>query len=309
MLYYLAQSGFIDLSSLAGLATQWKLTLVATLLFIIGTCIQALRLKILIKARAMLLSSMAAIRLTFIGLFFSTYLPGATGGDLIKIYYASKGNPGRRTEVITILLLDRFIGLFSLISLPVLLAPFYFELISMYAPLQWLLGATTAISFCIIIATVIGIKIEIEQSALFRWIGSLGSIGKLITKVLLTVHAYRHHLPAIFTALLMSYLLQLMMVGIALIMAYAMIPSGAVKEMLLLIPMAYPANMIPITPGGLGVGEAAMETLFNLCQLDGGSEISLGWRLTMILSGLLGLLFFLKGGKQFIYTDNDAAEK
>lgn len=92
MVLYLMQMGVIDWTSLSGLIIAWPYTLLAVILFFVATILQALRLQILINAHQMSLSYMAAVKLTLIGLFFSTYLPGATGGDLIKIYYASKEN-------------------------------------------------------------------------------------------------------------------------------------------------------------------------------------------------------------------------
>jgi uncharacterized membrane protein YbhN (UPF0104 family) len=59
------------------------------------------------------LSLWNAIQLTLIGFFFSTFLPGAAGGDLAKLYYATHENEGRRAEVATVLLFDRIIGLLS----------------------------------------------------------------------------------------------------------------------------------------------------------------------------------------------------
>jgi hypothetical protein len=46
----------------------------------------------------------------------------------VKLYYATRKNEGRRTEVATVLLFDRFIGLFSLVLIPFLIGPFFVEL-------------------------------------------------------------------------------------------------------------------------------------------------------------------------------------
>jgi uncharacterized membrane protein YbhN (UPF0104 family) len=83
--------------------------------------------------------------------------------------------------------------------------------------------------------------------------------------------------------------------------AQATNPAGADSKMLVLIPMGYIANALPITPGGLGVGEAAMEALFTMSGLGGGAETILGWRVIMIIVGLLGLVFYLKGEKRFVF--------
>jgi glycosyltransferase 2 family protein len=70
------------------------------------------------------LSLWNGIQLTLIGFFFSTFLPGAAGGDLAKLYYATRENESRRAEVATVLLFDRIIGLLSVVLLPFLLRHF-----------------------------------------------------------------------------------------------------------------------------------------------------------------------------------------
>jgi uncharacterized protein (TIRG00374 family) len=299
MVWYLAQMGVIDWTSLSGLIKVWPYTLVAILLFFVATLLQAIRLQMLINAHQMSLSYLASIKLTFIGLFFSTYLPGATGGDLIKIYYASKDNPGSKAEVVTILFLDRFIGLFSLLTLPLILFPFFIELIQSQKILQGLLSISFVISCFIVLVTVVGAKLELADSKLIYWLNNKVRFGHLISRVLQTIHYYRDSLGVLLKALTISYTLQLLMVGVSLAIAQATNILGADPKMLLLIPMGYMANSLPITPGGIGVGEAAMESLFLLGGLTGGAETILGWRLVMITVGLLGLVFYLKGNKNF----------
>ena len=65
--------------------------------------------------------------------------------------------------------------------------------------------------------------------------------------------------------------------------------------------MGFIINTIPITPGGIGVGEAAMENLFLLAGLEGGASTLLGWRIIMIVSGLIGLACYLRGKDRFVY--------
>jgi hypothetical protein len=301
VLWYLVSMGSIEWSSFLGLAKGWRYTLMAIGLFVIATALQALRLQILINAHQLRLSLFAAVKLTFIGLFFSTYLPGAAGGDLVKIYYASKGNPGARTEVITILLLDRFIGLFSLLTLPLIVAPFFTDLIAAQPALQTLLVASLAVACVIILASFIGARVELTDSRFLQWIENTSRLGRLLARILHTLHYYRNSTFVMLQALVSSYVVQFLMVGAAMAIAQATNPTGADPKMLVLIPMGFLANSLPITPGGLGVGEAATESLFAMSGLDGGAETILGWRIVMIIVGLLGLVFYLKGGKRFVF--------
>jgi len=69
------------------------------------------------------------IHQTFLcGVFFNSCLPGGNGGDAVKIYYAMEGNKGRRTEIATLVMFDRAIGMFALLIYPLLVLPLFPEL-------------------------------------------------------------------------------------------------------------------------------------------------------------------------------------
>jgi len=302
MLWYLASSGSIEWSSFSGLAKAWRYTLVAIGLFVSAVVLQALRLRLLINAGHFDLSFLAAIKLTFIGWFFSTYLPGAAGGDVVKIYYASKGNQQRRAEVITIVLLDRFIGLFSLLTLPLILAPFFVNLIAIQPALQAVLGASLGLTCGIIVAAYLGARVELDGRQPLHRVETNNYFRELLMRILRTLHLYRNRMGFIFGALVLSYAVQILMVGVSMAVAQAINPAGADPKMLLLVPMGYLASALPITPGGLGVGEVALESLFTMSGLGGGAETLLGWRLIMLIVGLLGLVFYLKGEERFVFS-------
>jgi uncharacterized membrane protein YbhN (UPF0104 family) len=53
--------------------------------------------------------------LLMIGVFFNQFMPGGTGGDLLKIFYLLKETPGKRVQAFLAALIDRIIGLLGLI--------------------------------------------------------------------------------------------------------------------------------------------------------------------------------------------------
>ena len=53
--------------------------------------------------------------LTMIGQFFSAFLLGTTGGDVIKIYYVARAVPDRKTAVGFTVIVDRVIGMIALL--------------------------------------------------------------------------------------------------------------------------------------------------------------------------------------------------
>lgn len=80
------------------------------------TFLLAWRLRMLLAMQGLPISGRDAVLLTFAGNFFNFALPGTTGGDLYKAYHVARGGH-KRTEGITVVLLDRVIGLVSFVLL------------------------------------------------------------------------------------------------------------------------------------------------------------------------------------------------
>ena len=55
-----------------------------------------------------------ALRLTMIGYFFNTFIPGSSGGDIIRAVYAVRACPERKAHALTIAFADRGIGLHAI---------------------------------------------------------------------------------------------------------------------------------------------------------------------------------------------------
>jgi glycosyltransferase 2 family protein len=301
LLVYLGVSGVISWSALHGLATSWGLTLAALVVLAVDVCVIAWRLCVLFKPRALYLSLFSSLRLTLMGIFFNVCLPGSTGGDVIKIYYATRDNHGRRTEVATIMLLDRAIGMFALMIWPLLVAPLFPQLLRSLPILRFLLWAAAAVSCVMFVGMLVGSMERVRHSRFVAWTFRKLPLGSYAERVFDTIHAYRHNLTTLLAAVGLSLLAHTMTIGGTLLAAQAMNPSGFVWQMSLLIPLGFLANSLPLTPGGLGVGEAAFDRLFSMAGLTGGAEALLGWRILMVIMGLPGLFFYLQGRKRLIH--------
>jgi uncharacterized protein (TIRG00374 family) len=263
--------------------------------------VTAWRLCVLMKARAMHLSLFASTRLTLIGIFFNACLPGSTGGDLVKIYYATEGNRGRRMEVTTVILFDRAAGMFALMIWPLLVAPLFPQLLEQMPVLKSLLGGAAAIAAVMLVGFLAAWSNWLRQSALLRWAFRRLPLGSYAERAFDTVHGYRNHLGAVLASVVISLLAHTMSMSVTLMLIAAVSPGGAEWPMAVLIPLGHLANIVPVTPGGLGVGEAAFNKLFSMAGLSGGAEGLLGWRLLTILIGLLGMVFYFQGRKKVVH--------
>lgn len=115
------------------MTADWHWAILAFLVLGPVTFIIAWRLQCLLATQEIHLSYRDALLLTFAGNFFNFAMPGTTGGDIYKAYHIARITH-KRTEGITIVLLDRVIGLvsFLLLAAGTIIALWQTDLIGFY---------------------------------------------------------------------------------------------------------------------------------------------------------------------------------
>ena len=87
-----------------------------------------IRWQILLRVQGVHLSWSRLYGLLMVGLFFSLFIPGGTGGDLIKGYYLLKEAPvGRKTSAALSVVMDRLLGLLGVGVLTVAITAFRWD--------------------------------------------------------------------------------------------------------------------------------------------------------------------------------------
>jgi len=301
LILYLGTSGMIRWTSLLNLLPAWPLMSFAFLLFFGEVVVSGLRLIILLRAHRIFLSLSSAIRLTSIGIFFNIAMPGATGGDLVKIYYVIRGSDISRTKVTTIVLLDRIAGIFALMILPLLIAPFFLKTILASDILITLILIALCCSLILVASMLIAFSEQVNNARFLIWLFKRPLLGKYLKWVFDTIHIYRNQKMSLLTAVLLSLIIHIANLFVILLITISIAPGSFSWLLMIVAPMGFIANALPLTPGGLGVGEAAFSSLFNIVGLNYGAEVLLGWRIIMALVGLIGLYFYLKGRHQYIH--------
>src|ERR1700751_4474267 len=306
LLAYLAKSGLIDVRALSKVFTSWRITLAALMLLIVDSALMSVRLSWLFRPQGLNLRFGTSLKLSLVGFFFSTFLPGAASGDLSKLFYTMRGNGGRRIEIMTVVLLDRAIGLFSLLPLPLIFAPMFtqtlrseFALRSLLLTLRLLaLGVAAGFPLCLFSDPFISCLPSGARNRLTK------------NRVIRQVRAkYRENLSILCAALGLSFLANLSLVLVTMLGAAALERFSWTPRMFLVIPIGHIVNSLPLTPGGLGVGETAFSALFNLLGIRGGAEALLCTRIWMAIIGLIGFVFYLHGVSREVFGEPDMADE
>ena len=77
----------------------------------------AFRWYILLRVQEVNLPPWRVGALLMLGIFFNMFMPGGTGGDVLKIYFLLKEIPKKKAEGLLAVLMDRLIGLLALIMI------------------------------------------------------------------------------------------------------------------------------------------------------------------------------------------------
>ncbi len=301
VLAYLAKSGQINFSSLIRLFHAWPITLTAVLFLLLDILMMSVRASLLFRTARLSLSLANSVQLNLVGFLFSTFLPGAAGGDIAKVVYATRENHGRRAEVATVLILDRLVGTFSLVLLPLLFAPFFPELLRSVSVLRRLLYIDALLAGFMLAAAALFMFFPPARSWVSALLGRWPGIKSIALRVLDAMAIHGKAQSRLFLALLLSLLANLALIVVTALGLYAVNPGSFSTRLALVAPIGHLANSLPLTPGGIGVGETAFNALFKLTGLSGGAEALLCVRLWNVLVGLLGLVVYLFGMQRSVY--------
>jgi glycosyltransferase 2 family protein len=306
LIVYLVRSDVIELRLLSKLFSAWLLSLAGLALTFIDIALMALRLSWLLAPRGLDLSFTNSLELNLVSSFFNTFLPGTTGGDAVKLFYAVKEKEGRRAEIATVVIFDRILGLFSVLLLPLLFAPLFSDFIRSVPGLRYMLLTSTALAFCLLLALLVCLFAPAAVNRVFAWASRFLPSEKVVERAVNTIAEYRRNPGTLCAALGLSLAANLSLIAVTAIAILVLYPGDMTMKVFIIVPLGDLANSLPLTPGGLGVGEAAYNALFKIAGLEGGANVLLCWRIWRLAIGLIGLALYLRGPKSRIQKALDS---
>lgn len=256
-----------------------------------------LRWQILLQVQGIHLSWRRVLALVFIGLFFNFFIPGATGGDAVKIFYLLKETPGRRTAALLSVIVDRLLGLFALVALAsVLIATKWTWLTSdaQTAEWVWIVLAVLAGSFLFL-----GVSLLVSSRDLLYRLPARFPARDKLAEIAMAYHLYGRQWRASLLAFLISIGAHFGYYATFYCAARSLgndvnLPSFG--EFFAIMPIVGTITSLPISIGGVGWREVVFQTfLRNLCDVTEGVAIavsSTGYLLTLAW-GLVGGLIYL----------------
>jgi uncharacterized membrane protein YbhN (UPF0104 family) len=240
-----------------------------------------------------------AVRLGFLGTLFNLFLPGAVGGDLFKAIIAAKQAPGKRPEVVASILVDRALGLLGLLIVAAIsLWGFGY---SLSPTLDWIRrGVSCLVAVGLVsLALIVFIGHRLPMHLLKR----LPVVGRLAYRMAMAGMLFEGRPGLVLRLLGMSCVVHaLLTLGIIVISGSLYSSPPGISDHFLVIPPAFAAATLPISPGGVGVQEVLVDTLFkelpNLNAEYSGLIVAFVYRAELIAMAAIGGLFYIFASKE-----------
>ncbi len=307
---FLYATGQLDPAKLKLAWTKPGLFCVAGLIIFFGVLITVERWRVLLKAQGVHLGFWYAIKLTFIGFYFSTAIPGSVSGDIVKAYYLAKGKEGK-TVLVTTILFDRLLGVYTMFmisAVAIAITAFKTEIMGLQG--VWSQASVKTLGFFIVAlfllltsAGVLFMSQRFRNSLLVEFILSRMPFHETVTKVYDAVHKYGRKAKSIIIAIGYSLAAQAgLFFGIYLLCVLLGIDKMSFADYAFILPVSLMLNSIPLAPGGLGVGEMGFQGVFMLFNSDKGAEVAILFHIVYFaysigVGGLIYLFTNLSEGK------------
>lgn len=295
LIAWLVATDRLNFASVAKLIVP-EIILTGLALAFVNIFVASERWRQLFLTQGLFLTRWETLKLSMIGIFFNIVMPGGVGGDLIKGFYFVRQNPQSRASAMSSVLMDRILGLYAMICMALFAMLSHFDYIKNQNSL-WMMFIF--VSGLFLIATSGLIFLFSSVGVRFFQIPLLAKLPlrEKFLKLFESFQSYRSHMKTLASALVLSVIAQSLSIFF---LFYVGSKSGLLDLPLsvyfFLAPLGFMATAIPISPAGVGVGQAAFLFLFNIYS---GQETAIGsiiitvMQLISFLTGLTGAYFYV----------------
>jgi glycosyltransferase 2 family protein len=253
------------------------------------------RWHILLKVQKIHLSAPRVAGLFLIGMFYNQFLPGGTGGDIMKSYLLLKETPGKATGALLAVVFDRLVGLVGLICITGTLVALRYRWLTQFEAtrnLVWVLLAVLASAILMLLTSFAVSGLNLAHKLPQRFPGR----EKLI-ELSAAYHLYAHHWRATLVAFGASIIAHLSTFATFLCVAYAFRAKVAVIDFFAIMPIERTISSIPISFAGVGLREKIFQIMLHgLCGVPEAVAILIGsmsFLVMLISSAPGGIVYFL----------------
>ena len=236
---------------------------IGILAYIVVEISAAIRWQILLRVQGIRLSLPRVSGLFLIGMFYNQFLPGGTGGDIIKSYLLLKETDKKAGGLLAVVF-DRLIGLVALVFLTGTLVLLRFHWLAQTPETRRLLW----ILLLLLSSSIAGLLTSFVISGfnLFHLLPHKFPGREKLIEISAAYHLYARHWFATLLAFGASLVAHLATFTTFLCVAYAFRAGVSVIDFFAVLPIERTITALPISFAGLGLREQILQVmLHNLC--------------------------------------------
>ena len=253
---------------------------------------------IVLKVQGLKLPLSRALEITLVAHFFNSFLLGSTGGDLMKAYYAARETHHKKTETVVTVVVDRMIGLLSMLFFACLMMLLNLPLLtshSRFSLLGWVIVAMFAAGLVVIFLSFWG-GLSSRWPQARQWLRRLPK-GDVLEHSITTCREFGKDRFFLFKTILISMALNLVCVLQFMVVAHGLNLNISPMILLVVVPVIICFAALPITPSGLGVRENLFVYMLSIPQIGVAATAALSLSL---LAYAGSLLWSLIGGAVYL---------
>jgi len=276
---------------------SYQFLLFSIFAFFAAISLSALRWGKLLEVQGIRFGLIPLLKLTFIGFFFSNFLPGSVGGDAVKLFYTA-GKVPKTAGVLASILLDRILGVAALLAIAFFSLPFSFNI----PDIRW-------ISFIVLILFIV-----FFLTAFLFFTSKSPSILKGIYKIRISdfgnkiktfkdsIVLYRKAKNVLAYAFLIAVSIQIFIILVVYFVAIFLNFQIPFHYFLLFVPLIQLIIFLPVSVNGIGIREWSFVMLFStstalISRMD-AFALSIGFYVASLLTSLPGgIVYLLMGGE------------
>jgi uncharacterized membrane protein YbhN (UPF0104 family) len=298
--------GSIDLGSLRGLTQQPGAVAVSALLLLLTLPLAALRWSFSLRILGLPLPWMTLLHVQAIATFTSQFLLGTASADAVRGIYAWRALRGNSPRIALSLVADRALSFAALMLLTMVFMLLRWDRVSAVAPLTALLVSVMLAFGAMVVGALALILAPTVVDRLLPLFSARPRLATLLSQVGAVILAFRRNLPtaaAAFAVALVGGTINLL--AIVVLALSLQIGTLGAFDYLVATPLAMLANALPLTPGGLGVGEVAFD---QVCTWLDSSRSGVGYAGVFFAFRAVSMLTMMVGLVSFIVHRADAAQ-
>jgi len=294
LLFIILNMNWSDVSKNLKNANYYYLS-ITIVLFIIERSEITYKWNLLIRARGITISFGRLLMINLIGSFWGLFIPSSLGTDVARGYYLAKNNAEKSISISSVFV-DRILGVFSIFFLALISVIFAGDLFSKYNIKFYVFLFST-----ILIVLFYFFQRKETTQILERFLIKISykKLYEIISKLHKSILEYKKYPKT----LLLSFFFTLMAHATRVLIFYFVALSFNISVPLIyfffFIPLVTLVLMIPISIGGLGIGEGAFIAFFSIVGVSLSNCITMAFT-----NSILNTLFTLSGGIVYLFYKN-----